>query len=76
MSSPFTPGPEVLAEDPAIKVGGPVGGGVLWSGEGGAVGWIGLIISFQSEGKAEGVLGASFRIHIHLASLRVKDLKS
>ena len=29
----------------------------------GDVGWVGLLISFQSEGKAEGVSGASFKIH-------------
>ena len=35
--------------------------------EWGDVGWIDLLINFQSEGKAESVLEASFKIHIYLA---------
>lgn len=35
--------------------------------EWGDVGWIDLLISFQSEGKAESVLEASFKIHIYFA---------
>lgn len=34
----------------------------------GDVGWLGLLISFQSEGKAEDVSGASFKIHFQSAS--------
>lgn len=34
----------------------------------GDVGWIALLIDFQSEGEAGGVLGASFKIHIHFVS--------
>lgn len=34
----------------------------------GDVGWLGLLISFQSEGKAEDVSGAYFKIHFQSAS--------
>ena len=36
---------------------------------------VGLLISFQSKGKAEGILGTSFKIHTQSASLRVKDFQ-
>lgn len=38
--------------------------------------WVGLLVSFQSEGKAEGVSGVSFKIHTQSSSQWVKGFQS
>ena len=61
-------GPGVLVDHPAVKAEGPVGVGEKEAHLGwGDVGWIDLLISFRSEGTAESLLEASFKIHIYFA---------